>query len=207
MRYDLDNHRHSIRLAGYDYSQTGAYFVTICVNSRECLFGEIISGQMRMNEFGETVQTIWNRLEERFTNITTDQFIIMPNHVHGIIVINQSVVGAIHELPLPDKNQRRCMLLPKIVGYFKMNTAKRINDFQKTPGVSVWQRNYYEHIIRNERELNKIREYIMYNPLKWELDFENPSSKKEYKNFTEYLEENITQGLLAPNRPDSRGNS
>ena len=100
-----------------------------------------------------------------------DEFIIMPNHIHGIIFI----VGAIHELPL--QKYRRKMLLPKVIGYFKMNTAKQFNQILNRTGQPFWQRNYYEHIIRNEKELNRIREYIQNNPLKWELDRENPISK------------------------------
>ncbi len=118
------------------------------------------------------VKKLWEELPGRFPDTESDVFVVMPNHVHGIIVIN---VGAIHELP-PGNDQvsRRRMLIPKIVGYYKMNTAKSVNEIRKTPGVPVWQRNYYERVLRDEEDLNRAREYIIGNPLKWELDRENP---------------------------------
>lgn len=129
----------------------------------------------------EVIKCWWDKLPEKFPDIKTDQFVIMPNHTHGIVFIVGAVHeppkhnGAIRELPLQLLQQkRRHMLLPEIIGYFKMNTAKHINEIRKTPGTPVWQRNYYEHIIRNEKELTRIREYIINNPLKWEFDWENP---------------------------------
>ena len=97
--------------------------------------------------------------------------VIMPNHLHGIIIINETPVGAIHELPL----QRRNMLLPKIIGYLKMNTAKRINQLRDNSGTPVWQRNYYERVIRNDHELQSVRQYIDDNPIKWAEDENHPS--------------------------------
>jgi putative transposase len=168
--------RKSIRLQGYDYSSAGGYFITICAQSRRCIFGEIIEGQVRLNEAGKIVGAWWLKLRERFPTIILDCFVIMPNHSHGIILIEDDV-GAIHELPLPRLAERRKMLIPKIVGYFKMNSAKHVNQVQQAPGLSLWQRNYYEHVIRNDIELLRIREYIHNNPLKWDLDRENPASK------------------------------
>lgn len=157
------HHRKSLRLRDYDYSQCGAYFVTMCTENRESYFKEFPN-------LKQVVQTQWNVLKTRFPEIQLDEFVIMPNHVHGIIFI----VGGIHESPLQD---RRNMLLPKAIGYFKMNTAKRINQILNRAGQRFWQRNYHEHVIRNEKELKRIREYIQHNPLKWELDRENPKSK------------------------------
>lgn len=198
MKYNPEKHnRRSIRLKNYNYSQSGAYFITICTNKRECLFGKIINGEMILNEYGKIVKNCWLEIPQHFPNVELDEFIIMPNHIHGIIVIteneNQNIVendivvntifvGAIHELPLRctnddeigwEKNnikQRRKMLIPKIVGRFKMNVAKHINQIRQTPGVPVWQRNYYEHIIRNKIELYRIIKYIIHNPLNWESD-------------------------------------
>ncbi|SFV34330.1 transposase [Thermoflavifilum thermophilum] len=171
------HHRRSIRLRGYDYSSAGAYFITICTHNRECLFGDIVDGKMRLNEWGEIAQQCWLQIPNHFTNTSLDEFMIMPNHMHGIITINGNTVGAIHELPLQnelplhsDPYQLRKMLLPKIIGYFKMNVAKQINEHRQTPGQPMWQRNYYEHIIRDDDDLNRIREYIINNPLKWESD-------------------------------------
>jgi len=178
-KYDQEKyHRRSIRLKGYDYSQAGAYYVTMCTQNRECLFGEIVNGKMRLNEYGQIVQQCWMEIPQHYQNVQLDEYVVMPNHVHGIIIINESdisTVGAIHELPLRhelphSREQRRNMLLPKIIGRFKMNVAKPINRIRQTPGISVWQRNYYEHIIRNENELNRIRHYIINNPLHWKTD-------------------------------------
>jgi REP element-mobilizing transposase RayT len=174
------HHRRSVRLPGYDYSNPGAYFVTLCLHGRECLLGDVVDGQMVLSEMGRIAQQMWDRLPSRFPGIETDAFVIMPNHVHGIIVI--TAVGAIHESPLrrdESPQQRRKMLLPKIVGYFKMNTAKRANAIRSMPGSPFWQRNYYEHVVRDERELNTIRQYIYNNPKKWALDRDNPSNPSQ----------------------------
>ena len=176
--------RHSIRLPGYDYTQAGAYFVTICARERECLFGEVADGKMRMNKYGEIIQRTWNDLPNHYQGVELGAFIIMPNHVHGIV----SIVGAIHESPLhvthqqsPERRnktsdilQRRRMLLSRIVGRFKMVSAKRINEQREMTGVPLWQRNYYEHIVRDEESLARIKEYISNNPNQWDLDRENP---------------------------------
>ena len=196
MKYNPQiHHRRSIRLQDYDYSSEGAYFVTICARHRECLFGEIQNEQMILNEYGKIVEQCWLDLPNHYHNIVLDAYIIMPNHFHGIIFITDNVdnVRAIHELPqheLPQhelplqssqqsSQQRRKMLLPKIIGRFKMNAAKQINQIRNTLGIPVWQRNYYEHIIRNEESLNNIRNYIVNNPSKW-YDVEyNPKMDKK----------------------------
>jgi REP-associated tyrosine transposase len=173
MRNDFEKHsRRSIRLTGYDYSQEGAYFVTLCTNGLRCLFGEVKDDEMVSNEFGQIVQTCWDKLPELYPQAVFDMFVLMPNHIHGIVVIE---VGAIHELPLQGRLERRRMLIPRVVGRFKMNTAKQINVMRGIPGVRVWQRNYWEHIIRNEESLNRIREYMIDNPRRWLLDRQNPA--------------------------------
>jgi len=166
------HHRHSTRLQEYDYSHAGAYFVTLCTKDRKNLFGEIGNGSMQFNRFGEIVQACWQDLPSRYPGMELDALVVMPNHLHAIVLLP---VGAIHELPLRScRIQRRKMLLPKIVGYAKMNTAKRINQLRNTPSTSVWQRNYYEHIIRDETSLSNIRLYISENPMRWADDEENP---------------------------------
>ncbi len=125
----------------------------------------------------------WNDLPNHYANVELDAFVVMPNHVHGIIIILENLVGAdhdlpdtgaIHESPLPKTTiERRRMLLPKIIGRFKMNSAKRINQIRRTPGMSIWQRNYFEHIIRDDNALTRIRDYIINNPQQWEFDREN----------------------------------
>ena len=181
------HHRRSIRLRDYDYSSSRAYFVTICTFERECLFGEVVDGVMRLNEAGQFVEMVWRSLPQRYQGIDVDAFVAMPNHIHGIIMIDEPVgaihespgsdkgVGAIHELPL---RNRRNMTLPKVIGYLKMNSAKRINQSRNNPGTPVWQRNYYERVIRDERELDGIRRYIAENPARWDEDENHPARQR-----------------------------
>ena len=181
---DQRRNRRSIRLAGCDYSQAGAYFVTVCTRDRECLFGDIVDRQMQLNEAGKIVQTIWGSLPQFYEGVELDAFVVMPNHVHGVVVICASV-GAIHESPLPPIREstavtmriadRRRRLLSKIIGRFKMVSAKHINGLRQTAGSVLWQRNYYEHIIRDDESLNRIRQNILDNPAQWEFDGENPA--------------------------------
>ncbi|MCL6512547.1 MAG: transposase [Anaerolineae bacterium] len=199
MTYDpRKHHRRSIRLKGYDYTQAGAYFVTIVTHDRECLFGDVVGGEMRLNAYGEIVRDEWFRtaIVRSHVILDPDEFVVMPNHVHGIIWIvgagASPAVGA----------QRRCAptgtadtaitpptqhpvrgatpanvipgSLGAIVRAIKSATTKRINALRGTPAAPVWGRNYYEHIIRDQTSLHRIREYIMANPQKWSLDRENP---------------------------------
>jgi REP element-mobilizing transposase RayT len=200
MSYDPDqHHRRSIRLPDFDYSRAGAYFVTIAFKERQCLLGEVVNGEMRLSKIGETVATIWESLPERYPGVDLDEIGMMPNHMHGIIVITPEAelgsnaleadrvepgrVGAVHELPLraaPTGQGRRRMLLPRIIGYFKMNTAERANLLRATPGQPFWQRDYFEHVIRNRVELAHIRDYIASNPLKWELDQLHPDNPSKW---------------------------
>ena len=168
MTYDCEiHHRRSIRLRGYDYSSAGAYFVTICTRNRESLFGKIVEGSMILNDAGMMVQTVWDEIPSHYPGIETDEFIIMPNHIHGIIII----VGAAPR-GCPDLSQ---LSLPDIVHRFKSMTTRRHvdggtqNGGRAFPG-KLWQRNYWEHIVRNESGLNRIREYIRNNPARWESD-------------------------------------
>ncbi len=148
-------------------------------------YGEVVDGKMRFNPFGELVQMTWHGLPHHVDDIVLDAFVVMPNHVHGIIVLMHSVVGATHASPLPNASPlqqpspRPCgpqpQSIPTIVGSFKSAVTKRVNQMRGTAGAPVWQRNYYEHIIRNDESLNSIREYIINNPLQWELDRENPN--------------------------------
>jgi len=172
------HHRRSIRLQEWDYSQAGAYFVTICTQNRECVFGNVVDGEMVLNDAGRVVESVWNDLPNHYPHVELDEFVIMPNHFHGIVVIiDDVIVRAIHELPLQHElprqmtqKQRRNMLLPKLIGRFKMLSSKRINQLRKTPGARLWQRNYYEHIVRNEYEFNSICQYIIDNPAGWKED-------------------------------------
>jgi putative transposase len=170
----------SLRLQGYDYGQAGVYFVTIVVKDRKHMFGEIVDETMMLNGAGDIVQNVWDDLPKHYINIELDEFIIMPNHVHGIIVIRQNTpitnhtVGEVHEPPLRQTAlQRRRMLLPKIMGRFKTVSAKQVNLLHDRPGQPVWQRGFHDRIIRDEAELNAVRTYIQTNPLRWSLDQEN----------------------------------
>lgn len=168
----------SIRLPGYDYSQPGAYFITIVTHNRQCLFGNIIDNEMMLNEFGVLVKNEWLKTGIIRPNIVIDAFVVMPNHLHGILIITDNDDGysrgdtlqrvstkTIEQFGKPTKNS-----IPTIVRLFKSTTTKQINQLHQTPMQPLWQRNYYEHIIRNEVELNRIRQYIIDNPKKWKTD-------------------------------------
>jgi putative transposase len=168
-------HRRSIRLKEYDYSQTGAYFVTLVTVDRACLFGEVEAGVMRLNPFGSIVENEWRRLGERFERINLDEWVVMPNHLHGILLIVEEDVNRAGTGEMQGKATGAPPgSLGAIVGSYKSITTRMVNALRRTPGELVWQRNYYEHIIRNEDEWEAIRSYIRNNPPQWELDRENP---------------------------------
>jgi len=179
MKYDPNkHHRRSIRLKGYDYSQPGAYFVTIVTHQRQCIFGRIVDGKMRLNEWGEIAKQCWNEIPQHYPNVTLDEYVIMPNHIHGIIILNDNnistidteIVGAKNFSPLQQNDHPRgtTQTIGSIVRGFKIGVTKWFR--QHTNIYIVWQRNYYEHIIRNEMELLRIRQYIVNNPMNWEND-------------------------------------
>jgi putative transposase len=163
--------RRSLRLKAYAYSQTGAYFITVCVKHRKILFGDIVEDGIRLNPSGVIVKKCWEDLPRHYHFLELDAFIVMPNHIHGILMITgNSNVGA----GLKPAPTNTCHALPEIVRALKTFSARRINEIRSTPGTPVWQRNYYEHVIRNEIDLEEIREYIQNNPLKWPEDEYGP---------------------------------
>jgi len=193
MKYNPEiHHRKSIRPKEYDYSQAGHYFVTICTHNREHLFGEIADGVIKLNKYGKIVKEELLRTEEIRQNIKIDYFVIMPNHIHLILIIKEQylnyndVVGVHCNEPLrqnPYNSNEPFQLqntekfgkstknsLSTIIKLLKSTITKQINDIRNSPGLPIWQRNYYEHIIRNEKELNEIRKYIHNNPLNWNDD-------------------------------------
>jgi len=183
MNYNSDiHHRRSIRLKGYDYSQSGAYFVTVCTHNRECLLGEITDGEMVLNEFGKIVADEWIKTGEIRDEIELDAWVIMPNHFHGIVMIRRGdrPVAPTPVAPTPVAPTPAALPGPRpksigsLMSGFKSAVTKRINEIRKTPGAKLWQRNYYEHIIRNEKSLENIRNYIIHNPAQWEEDENNP---------------------------------
>ncbi|HET9914997.1 MAG TPA: transposase [Anaerolineales bacterium] len=198
-------HRHSIRLPNYDYCvggfvpptryaagtkpaarQPGAYFVTIVTWHRECLFGEVVGGEMMVNKFGLVAKQQWEKLPKRFPNVELGAFVIMPNHMHGIIVITDGRGTAENPSNLGSESTRRAPTtreqfqkpvkgsIPTIVRSYKSAVSYRINLMRGTQDVPVWQRNYYEHIIRNDCDLQTKTDYIEANPLLWGEDNENP---------------------------------
>ena len=165
-------HRNSPRLSGYDYSQEGAYFVTVCVQGRLFLFGKIVDGNMRLNPAGQIIGKWWRELERKFPSLKIyEYYVVMPNHFHGIVFIPEpsspSTEGGHTGPPLQ-----------RIVQWFKTMTTNEYIHGVKEHGWpqfkgSLWQRSFYDHVIRDEASLNRIREYISTNPLRWDLDREN----------------------------------
>ena len=186
--------RRSIRLQDYNYSQPGEYFITICTYNHECSFGDIVGEEMRLNKSGEIVQEEWLRTAEIREDVELDSFVVMPNHLHGIITLNDSrrgtsqraIVGANCNSPnngaYIDTPLRKTKFhspsgtIGAIIRGFKSAATKRINELRSTPGIPVWQRGYYEHIIRDDKDLDNVREYIVNNPLKWLLEKEIPDN-------------------------------
>jgi REP element-mobilizing transposase RayT len=186
------HHRHSIRLQGYDYSQVGAYFVTIVTWQREFLLGEIVNGEMMLSLYGEIVQKWWLEISIHFQNVETGAFAIMPNHIHGIIFIlaGRGTVSVPEEDGQNSISQNKDMsgenlggetpplrkpTLGQIIAYFKYQSTKEMNTVENAGVVTkFWQRSYYEHVIRNEKDLQNKTDYIEANPLLWDEDDENP---------------------------------
>ena len=183
--------RRAMRLRGYDYSQPGAYFVSICAQHRKCLFGTIIDGQMRLNEIGEIVVECWNRIPQHFPSVELGEYVIMPNHIHGIIESN--IVGTRSPRPIEAEHSTPPTVgarsprptgdspaLGKIVAYFKYQSTKHINQHHNTPGTRIWQRNFYDHVIRDDTDLQRICQYIQDNPMKWALDQLHPDNPSKW---------------------------
>jgi len=220
--------RRAMRLPGYDYTQPGAYFVTICVQNRKCLFGTITDQEMQLNEIGQIVIDCWNHIPQHFPSVELYEYVVMPNHMHGIIAWgipkpedphppttvgarsprpsqtaapfeNTKNVGA--RSPRPSNNNVRNVgarsprpsnnnpnrvnetpapSLGKIIAYFKYQSTKRINQHYNTPGMRLWQKNYHDHIVRDDPNLQRLREYIQINPMKWELDQLHPDNPSKW---------------------------
>lgn len=165
MKYNPDkHHRRSIRLPGYDYTQAGLYFITICIWQRECLLGHVVNSTVELSRYGQVVLYNWKILAKKFNNVALGEFVIMPNHIHGIIEL------------IASGNQP----LSEVIRSFKTSSTRRINQLRDSTGVPVWQRNYYEHIIRNEESFNIICEYIVNNPLSWEQDQLHPNNPSKW---------------------------
>jgi REP element-mobilizing transposase RayT len=192
------HHRRSIRLQGYDYSQAGGYFVTIVTWRREFLFGDIVNGEMKLNKVGKIVEWEWLELSKRLQYVELGAHVVMPNHFHGIVFIHESVgatrQGQIRSRPDPEALQTiaregidgsplpqgpKPASLGAIISQFKSRVTKRIWKFPEFKNTPIWQRNYYEHILRDETDLRNKTEYIEANPLLWDQDDENPVHLKK----------------------------
>lgn len=159
--FDPDRqHRRSIRFQNQDYSRVDLYFVTVCVQGREHLLSEIVDGKVVLSPAGRIVDWAWNDLPKHYPHVRLDAFVVMPNHVHGVLEIMEA------DLP-------RRHALPEVMRAFKSFSARRINRRQGTPGAPVWQRTYYDRILRDTRELEAVRRYIAENPTSWHEDLEN----------------------------------
>ena len=184
MQQQEDHHqRKSTRLKEYDYTQPGAYFVTVVSHQRKNIFGVISNGEMNLNKAGKIVEKTWQNIPVHFPNTSCEIFVVMPNHIHGIIdIINDEIVGARHASPLRSNRLEsqsvksdgvKAKSIGAIIGSFKSAVTKQLHQTKIINQEKIWQRNYYEHIIRDEDDYQQIADYIASNPSNWECDLEN----------------------------------
>ena len=189
------HHRRSIRLKGYDYSSEGAYYVTIVIQGRDHLFGKAVDEEMILNDAGQMIVKWWNELPNKFPNVLLGEFVVMPNHFHGILFIVETVGVDLRVCPDDEENKptqkgehtgsplrKPDAPLSQIIQWFKtMTTNEYIRGVKQSNwkpfAGKLWQRNYYEHIIRNEKELQQKTDYILDNPSRWDDDEENPMKR------------------------------
>jgi REP element-mobilizing transposase RayT len=175
----LNPHRRSTRLEGRNYAQPGTYYVTILTHERECLLGDIVDGEMRLSEIGKIAQECWMETPKHFPNASLDEFRVMPNHLHGILVLNK--VRTRHAVSLPRTEQFGKPVpgsIPTIIRSFKSAATKSINEFQGSPGDVVWHGRFHDHIICDTKDLIRIRRYIQENPMNWQHDDDNPRNRQ-----------------------------
>lgn len=163
---DMLPNRQSIRLKNHDYSQEGVYHITVCTQNKLCLFGKNIDGEMQLNDVGKMIEQQWINISNRFSNVELDEYIIMPNHIHGIVMVNPYTERA---------GTRPAPTIAMIVGTFKSYSMNEYilgvkNLHWPTFDKKIWQRNFHEQIIRNLVALDNIREYIKQNPMNWKKD-------------------------------------
>jgi putative transposase len=188
--YDADrHHRRSIRLPGYDYSRAGAYFITVCTHERECVLGEVSGDEVVLTPAGAAVQQVWQSLPQRFPGLTLDAFVVMPNHIHGVLTTRSRARTAHeHQPPMPDATSR-CLqpagaasgahnapTLGQVLRAFKSVSAIQANAALNRSGRPLWQRNYHDEVIRTDAALAHIRQYIAENPRRWAEDPDNPAT-------------------------------
>jgi REP-associated tyrosine transposase len=187
MKYNPDkHHRRSIRLRGYDYSRPGAYFITICVQNRASLFGDVLDGEMRLNDAGRMVQTCWEQLPQQFPALELNTYVVMPNHFHAIAILVEAPVVSTNGASVIARSASRRgaagdLTLGDIIGAFKsVTTNEYIRGVQQSGWLAfdrrLWQYNYWEHIIRNQTRFHQIRGYIQTNPARWSMDQLHPAA-------------------------------
>jgi putative transposase len=165
-------HRRSIRLPGFNYSQAGVYFVTICAFERRCLFGRMRDDAVDLGAIGRIVQARWLEMPQRFAHAELDAYVVMPNHLHGILLL--------HRTPARDPGHAEGFQkpvagsLPTIIRSFKAEVSARAKHAGVQPGHPVWQRNYFERVLRDGKEYSAAARYILENPARWHFDHENP---------------------------------
>jgi len=184
------------RLKGYNYSQSGYYFVTICTKDRGEWFGSIEQESMNLSRYGKIARDFWAGIPAHFENVGIDEFSVMPNHIHGILIIEENRVGNAYMRShqrnafMHSLQDRTKMLLSKIIQQYKASVTRKINSLEG--GLHFgWQKSFYDHVIRNDRSLDNLRQYITNNPLKWELDIENRKGNSPHKNCVDYYGEII----------------
>ena len=171
-------YRQSIRLHGFDYAGHGAYYVTICSQDKKCIFGSVVNEKMHLNALGRIVRDEWQDTFRKRPHLEPDEFVVMPNHFHGIIWIvfdGDEKTGTARRAPTAERYAKPVSgSVPTVVRAFKSAVTRRARQSLNQPALRVWQRGYHEHVIRNDKDLNRIRRYIIDNPANWEIDEENP---------------------------------
>ena len=164
---NMPSGRTSPRIPNYDYATPGIYFVTVCATAGHLRFGSVNNGEIRLNETGKVVAQCWEDIPAHFKTVELGSYVVMPNHLHGLITLTDALDGSSQDSARPSLNT--------VIGSFKSAATRRVNVIRNTPGAKLWQRTYYDHAIRTESGLERIREYIASNPARWELDDENPA--------------------------------
>jgi REP-associated tyrosine transposase len=178
-----EHHRRSIRLLGADYTEPGGYFVTVCAAQRREIFGSIENGEIRLSGLGRIVRACLVQIPNHFAHASVKEYVVMPNHVHVILVLS---VGARYIVPLPERARTPEQFqkpvkgsIPTIIRTFKAAVVRQANKELNTHGQEIWQRNYFERVLRSGQEYADASRYVMENPMRWESDAENPSHKQE----------------------------
>jgi putative transposase len=167
---ETQRHRRSIRLPGRDYSWPGTYFLTICTAQRKCILGRIENGEMRENILGRLVRTIWEEIPQEFPNVELNAFVVMPNHLHGMIRLHRKVPADEPQQKLAQFAKPPTHSISWIVRTFKARVTRQPRQILRRPQLTVWQGHYFERVVRNADESEDVRRYICENPKNWDRD-------------------------------------